>query len=111
MHVPVMNHKSAWAEEERAPSREQALNQSDEDGGKRRIIVSSGQKTMASNESIPEDVLIVTSKLKAYVKAKFDLSTSADVVDVLSDVVRRACDQASEKARMDGRKTLMSRDF
>lgn len=107
-----MNHKSAWAEEERAPSKEEAsLNGGAEEEGKKRIMISSGQKTLNLGEGIPQDVLIVTSKLKAYVKAKHDLSTSADVIDVLSDIVRRVCDEASDKARSEGRKTLMSRDF
>ncbi len=111
LHVPVMNHKSAWAEEERAPSIEEALGSGDEDQVKRRIIVQSSQKTMTNTSDIPHDVLIVTSKLKAFVKAKHDLNTSADVIDILSDLVRRLCDDAAEKARADGRKTLMSRDF
>ncbi len=103
-HTSVMNHKSAWAEEEIAPQ------QSESDGDERsprRIIVQSGPK----ESSVPKDVLIVVSKLKAYVKAKHDCNTSGNVSDILSDYVRRLCDEACENARMDGRKTLMDRDF
>ncbi|ATH09486.1 hypothetical protein BIY24_04440 [Halobacteriovorax marinus] len=60
---------------------------------------------------MPKDILVVVSKLKAYVKARGDLNTSADVSDVLSDIIRRECDRAIERAKSDGRKTLMGKDF
>lgn len=64
-----------------------------------------------SNKDIPDDVLVVVSKLKAYIKARSDMNTSADVIDRLSDQLRRLCDQAILRARQDGRKTVMARDF
>jgi len=63
------------------------------------------------NNTLPKDTLIVASKLKAYIKAKGGMNTSASVIDALSDVVRRACDAAIESAKRDGRKTVMDRDF
>jgi len=63
------------------------------------------------NNTPPKDTLVVTSKLKAYIKAKGGMNTSASVVDALSDLVRRTCDSAIESARRDGRKTVMDRDF
>lgn len=57
------------------------------------------------------EVLIVASKLKQYIKEKAQLSTSAAVFSVLSEKVRMLCDEAIEKARKDGRKTVMDRDF
>lgn len=57
------------------------------------------------------EILIVASKLKQYIKDKHDLSTSADVMEILSHAVRRLADQASAKAKAEGRKTLMTRDF
>ena len=56
-------------------------------------------------------MLIVVSKLKKYVREKHGLSTSDQVIDVLSDRVREICDAAAEKSRQAGRKTLMDRDF
>ena len=53
----------------------------------------------------------MASKLKAYVKLSSDMNTSAQVMDVLSNKVRRLCDDAVEKARSEGRKTLLDRDF
>ncbi len=110
VHNPIMNHKSSWAEEERAPGREQALAQADRQP--KRIIVSSPKSSSSSGGSdYPVDVLIVASKLKNYVKERYDLNTSAGVMDKLSQLVRELCDDAAAKARQEGRKTLMARDF
>lgn len=106
-HVPVMNHKSAWAEEERAPREVY----SEERPARRRIVPSSNASSSKSHEALPSDVLIVVSKLKSYIKAKADMNTSGDVPDALSEIVRRYCDQAVENARVSGRKTVMARDF
>jgi len=60
---------------------------------------------------LPRDVLIVVSKLKAYVRARSGFNTSDRVAEPLSDAVRELCDRAVEKARADGRKTVLERDF
>lgn len=58
-----------------------------------------------------KEVLVVASKIKAYIKDKGDMKTSAAVLDALSDRLRAMCDQAVESARSDGRKTVLDRDF
>lgn len=107
LHNQVLNHKNAWAEEERAPSEDTIKKP------KRRIIINSVEKTSSSSTKadIPYDILIVASKLKAYVKGRYDMNTSADVMEKLSDIVRESADEACQKARNEGRKTLMERDF
>jgi histone H3/H4 len=62
-------------------------------------------------EELPRDILVVVSKLKKYIKARSGMNTSDAVVSVLSDRVRRICDQAVENARREGRKTVLDRDF
>ncbi len=57
------------------------------------------------------EVLVVASKVKGYVKTTGDMKTSASVLEVLSDRIRILCDQAVENARSDGRKTVLDRDF
>jgi histone H3/H4 len=57
------------------------------------------------------EVLVVASKVKAYIKDKGDMKTSANVLEVLSDRLRGMCDRAIESARSDGRKTVLDRDF
>jgi hypothetical protein len=55
-------------------------------------------------------VLIVISKVKAYIRAKSGMNTSDGIVPVLSDHVRKLLDQAIENAKADGRKTVLERD-
>lgn len=55
--------------------------------------------------------LVVASKLKAYIRDKSSMNTSSAVIQVLSDRLRNLCDQAIERAKQDGRKTVMDRDF
>ena len=64
------------------------------------------EKMSDSNE-----VLVVASKVKNYIKDSGDMKTSAGVLQVLSDRLRGMCDQAVESARSDGRKTVLDRDF
>ena len=64
----------------------------------------------ASNE-IPHEILVVTSKLKHYIKEKSAMNTAGSVPEVVSDRIRSLCDQAMDNARRDGRKTVMDRDF
>ncbi len=59
----------------------------------------------------PHDVLVVTSKLKAFIKARSGMSTSDRVVGVLSDHLRELAIRALRRAAADGRKTVLDRDF
>ena len=90
--------------EARATARETTMN---EEADKRRRII--GAPT--SVEDLPQDVLVVVSKMKAYVKARSGMNTSDGVTDVLSEKIRKLCDAAIEVAQADGRKTVMDRDF
>jgi histone H3/H4 len=104
VHDSVLGHKSAYAEEERAPTSDQT------DRPRRRVVVSSGGNKETSQD-LPMDTLIVVSKLKSYVKAKGDMNTSGDVADEVSKFVRILVNEALDNARAEGRKTLMARDF
>ncbi|MCZ6463851.1 MAG: hypothetical protein O7A09_05895 [Proteobacteria bacterium] len=57
------------------------------------------------------EVLVVASKLKTYIKSKGDMKTSGSVLEVLSDRIRTLCDQAIDSANREGRKTVLDRDF
>lgn len=65
----------------------------------------------ANPEGSDEDVLVVVSKLKKYIRARSGMNTSDNVVGVLSDHLRRLCVEAVRNAARDGRKTVMDRDF
>jgi hypothetical protein len=132
-HVPTVRHREAWAEERRAPTREQYERELAEEreaeqasearerepapapaaaaAQPRRIVPTGGRPAALSDSGVERDILIVVSKLKAYVRARSGLNTSDGVAEVLSDIVRELCDAAVQKAIADGRKTLMDRDF
>ena len=134
-HVPMLRHRDAWADEKTSPTaeeweREQRAAPAPE--VRRRIVVPPTQQTRAdvattrpahdagsdaraaehiAPSAVPRDVLVVVSKLKHYVRVTAGMNTSDDVVDLLSDRLRIMCDDAAERARSDGRKTVMARDF
>lgn len=131
-HVPTMRHRESWAEEQRSPSLETwagqrpapqarrvapsdaAAGAPDAEPAARRVVVAAAALDAADtplSSDVPRDILIVASKLKQYVKARSGLNTSDSVMRTLSDRVRRLCDDAITRAREDGRKTLMDRDF
>ena len=58
-----------------------------------------------------DEVLVVVSKLKNYIRAKSGMNTAGNVAPKVSEILRNLCDEAMERARSDGRKTLMDRDF
>jgi histone H3/H4 len=55
--------------------------------------------------------LVVVSKVKALIKSRGEMSTSASAIAVLTKLVEHECLKAVEKAKADGRKTVMDRDF
>ena len=121
-HLPMMRHRDSWAEPTDAPSREQAAEVEREERERARDVREERARTMSDEpdnrrivrsprEDLPRDVLVVVSKLKAYVKASSGMNTSDGVVDVLSDLLRAVCERAIESARADGRKTVLDRDF
>lgn len=57
------------------------------------------------------DVLVVTSKIKKFIKEKGEMNTSSETVDVLSKAIEQLCTRGIESAKADGRKTVMARDI
>ena len=56
------------------------------------------------------EILIVTSKVKNYIK-EAGMNTAASVAEALSDKVRQVCDEAMENARKAKRKTVRDTDI
>ena len=127
-HLAVVPHRESWAVERRAPSREQW--EREQAAAQGHAPVARGAEATpparapgteprrilpppapARPDPVARDVLIVTSKLKAYVRARSGMNTSDRCVDPLSDAVRELADRAIEKARAEGRKTVLDRDF
>ena len=122
VHVPTWRHRDAWAEEKRAPASSQASptaatsdtsDTSSHAATRRRSVVTTASPTTAgsSRAQAPRDILIVASKLKAYIRARSGMNTSESVLAELSERVRDLCDNAIGRAKDDGRKTIMDRDF
>lgn len=112
-HLPVMRHRESWSEERRSPSRaewerEQAEEAAPARAPQRRIVAAAPAPQSADPA---KEILVVVSKLKAYVRARGDMNTSDAVADLLSERLRTLCDEAIRRARKEGRKTLMDRDF
>ena len=113
VHLPGARHKDAAAIEQKAPA-SGSVNAAAQASGRepqRLIVKSSGPGAEPSRAQIPREVLIIASRLKDYIVARAQMNTSADVMEALSDHVRRLCDVAIDHAREDGRKTVMDRDF
>lgn len=57
------------------------------------------------------DVLVVTSKVKKFIKEQGGCNTSAETIDVLSKAVEALCKRGIDAAKNEGRKTVMARDI
>jgi len=57
------------------------------------------------------ETLVVTSKVKKFIKEKGGCNTSGETVDALSKAVEKLCERGLESAKADGRKTVMARDI
>ena len=71
----------------------------------RRRIVSSD-----AADELPKDVLVVMSKLKAYVRARSGMNTSDTVSGILPAHLRQLCNEPIRHAARGARKTLLHRD-
>ncbi len=116
-HLPVARHRESWAEEQiapREPERSEVAPASStkpaaaSEAPKRRRLV---RPDTPKSDGIPREVLIVTSRLKEYVRARSGYSTSDRVLAPLSEILRKICDDAIENASREGRRTILDRDI
>lgn len=118
----MMRHRDAWAEEREAPSKAQwEAEQRDAEQKEtaaeekpvmtRRIVPSAASSSSADNSPTDDEILVVISKLKKYIKDRSGMNASDAIAAVLSNQLRRMCNGAIERASRDGRKTVLDRDF
>ena len=69
------------------------------------------ERLLMEGENNGQEVLVVVSKLKNYIRAASGMNTSGNVATALSVIVKDLCNKAIESAKNDGRKTVMDRDF
>ncbi len=115
-HLPGANHREAWALDRTAPKKREdiALAPASSSGGgepRRRIIPNTPKAQAGSDNAVPMETLIIGSRLKAYVLASSGLATSDKVMGPLSEIVRKAIDQAIRRASDGDRKTVLDRDI
>jgi hypothetical protein len=137
-HVATLRHRDAWAVEARAPRRGEAEREAREEPARREpapaprpaapvarpaaqlvrppepvarpsVTAHAGGPAL-SNKFEHDDILVVVSKVKKYIRDRSDLNTSDAIAEALGAHVRRVCDDAIRNAVRDGRKTVLERD-
>ncbi len=110
--MPGAKHRDAGAIEKLSPA---SAHTHVEAAGPKRIIVSGNSPSVAvggkKSSMMSNEVLVVVSKMKQYIRDISEFNTAEDVNQLLSEIIRAECDKAIAKARADGRKTVMARDF
>ena len=106
VHLPSANHREAWAVEKTAPAGSAPARPASEKSVSPRSAPAKKPPAAA-----PEEVLIVASRLKEYIRANSGFSTSDRVLAPLSAIVRRVCDEAVQNAAREGRTTVLERDI
>ena len=122
-HLGVVRHRESWALERRAPSQQEWAREQEgsspaapaaapaaiaSERAPRRVLPAPATR---QPDPVEDDVLVVMSKLKNYVRARSGFNTSDRVAQPLSEALRTLCDRAIDKARAEGRKTILDRDF
>lgn len=117
VHLPGARHRDAGAVEKKSPNT--PASEVPEVSAPKRIIVSqpttspslSTPSAAAKKSPMSNEVLVVVSKMKQYIRDISEMNTSEDVNQIISEMIRVECEKAITKARADGRKTVMARDF
>ncbi len=107
VHVPGANHRESWAVEKKAPASAEAEGDSAPKRKRRVVRPNAGEAASPSSD----EVLVVASRLKEFIRRESGYNTSDRVLAPLSEVVRRVCREAIENARRDGRMTVLDRDL
>ncbi|MCK6599093.1 MAG: hypothetical protein L6Q37_12070 [Bdellovibrionaceae bacterium] len=107
-HVPGAKHRDASAIEKMSPKKENIQ--------VRRIVAGAASTHTTSvvtgaQKNVDNEILVVVSKVKAYIKSQADMNVSDEIMETLSTRIRFFCDEAIKKARSDGRKTVLDRDM
>ena len=114
VHLPSANHRDAWCVEKTAPATGGAAGSAGRSSERRPEATRSRRPAAAppaAEKAVPEEVLIVASRLKEYIRASSGFSTSDRVLEPLSRIVRRLCDDAIRSASREGRTTVLERDI
>ena len=67
-------------------------------------------KTKSSRRSNPGEILVIVSKVKAYIGSK-GMNSSSDLPEALSGEITKLIDRAIERCKEHGKKTVGARDI
>ncbi|MBW2425229.1 MAG: hypothetical protein JRG86_13330 [Deltaproteobacteria bacterium] len=108
IHLPTERHREAWAIEERAPT---TPDPPEEPGQpRRRRPRRAGAGPGGGSPGEVGEILVVASRLKSYIRSQSGYNTSDGVLPILSDALRRICDESIRNARRAERQTVLDRD-
>jgi histone H3/H4 len=60
---------------------------------------------------MPGEVLVVTSKVKTYIRENGECNTASETIEAISKAVEKILANAISSAKAQGRKTVMARDI
>lgn len=113
-HLPIMNHREASTIERTAPS-QQENNSTPTAATPPAASKGSAGTTPRANPtqgtSNNNEILVVASKVKDYIKEQSGMNTAASALEALSDRIRQLSNVGIENAKADERKTVMARDI
>jgi hypothetical protein len=130
-HVADARHREAWAVEARAPNKAQWEADHARDPAPapkpavaaapvvRRVVGDAPSAPVAApaanggvnlQEVVDNEMLIVISKMKKYIKDRSGMNCGDVVAELLSEHVRAICDEAIRAAARNERKTVLERD-
>ena len=110
-HLPIMNHREASTIERTAPTSAEVASSTSQTTASGSNFPGSARQKDAPTSSSEKDILVVASKVKAYIRDQSGMNTSASAFEALSDHLRSMSDAAIEQAEADGRRTVMARDI
>jgi hypothetical protein len=105
IHLPTERHRQAWAIEARAPATPEPRPEPRTEPGQR-----APRRSRTSGAGAAPEILVVASRLKAYIRGRAGYNTSDGVLPVLSEALRKICDEAIRNARRAERQTVLDRD-
>lgn len=122
-HVATLRHRDAGTIEQRAPARPEAgaamvpapAPAAAAAPAPRRVVVPVEPVAPAAPVDLQpadeDEVLVVVSKVKKYIRDRSGMNTADSAMPRLSDHIRALCDAAIRAAAQDGRKTVLERDL
>ncbi len=110
-HVPVMNHRDAGAFEKKAPLTAASGSIATSIKSVEEKSRPKGLQQAPLSPTSNDEILVVVSKVKAYIKSRAGMNTSDSVAKLLTSHIIQMANLAIENAKKSGRQTVLDRDL